>query len=111
MSRTQAVRAALLSALGLVLVPMALGQCIRTTPEDQYCCLGTAHCLAHCVVITGCDDNYDIGLNFCSTSGGLCCDDPYDIDRASGDYCNDRPPYKRRAVRVESEGRVFDEAL
>lgn len=112
MTRKHDARAALLAMLCLVFVPKMLAQaCYKQTPQDQYCCLGTEHCHAHCVVIYGCDDTDAIGEEFCSGSYGLCCDDQYETDRPSGQVCRGGPAYKHRAVRVENEGMVSAEMV
>jgi hypothetical protein len=77
----------------------------------DYCCPGTAHCAAHCVPLTDCDDNGDTGLDFCSSSYGVCCNYHYSTRTPSGYDCSAKRGFRARSVAVESDGALFAEMI
>ena len=112
MTKKYSIRIVLWVGLSLAYVPTMVGQCFQISEESEYCCQGTQHCLAHCVIITGCDYG-DTGLDFCSSSYGLCCNDHFTERRPSGYDCSSpsKAYYQRCAVGIESDGLIFAEML
>jgi len=74
-------------ALVCFFVPFAHGQCYVTSDGGQKCCEDNGKCAGYCIDTTACD-NADVGSTYCSTGYGMCCNDKYTSDFASGDSCD-----------------------
>jgi len=71
----------------LLLCTVCSRQCYVTSDGGQKCCEDSGKCAGYCIDTTACD-NADVGSTYCSTGYGMCCNDKYTSDFASGDSCD-----------------------